>query len=58
MTHYHSPIKLMAGLDGFKSLILLSTSRPALGIPIPHVKDELSRRLIISDYCHTTNDQI
>ena len=44
MTHYHSP---MAGLDGFKSLKLLYTSRPALGILIPHVKDELSRRLII-----------
>lgn len=48
MTHYHSPLK--PGLDGF--------TRPALGILIPHVKDELSRRLIISEYWSSIYFQI
>ena len=47
MTHYHSPIKPMAGLDGFqkfKTLVHLWASPILL---IPHFKHESSRRLVI-----------
>lgn len=49
MTHYHPPIKPMAGLDGFKKskTLVLVHLLASLGILIPHVKDEFSRRLII-----------